>query len=92
VGHPRYSKEEIAQRGQAIYDEQLWQKVEAQKENIGKFLVVDIETGDYEVDEQEIPAFHRMRERHPDGAFFLIRIGYPTAYKMGGGRWGPIQR
>ena len=47
MGHPRYTKEEIAARGQAIYEQRIRAKVEP--EHIGKFLIIDIETGDYEL-------------------------------------------
>ncbi len=40
--HPQYSTDEIVARGKEIYEKQLRQKLEAQ--NLGKFLVIDIET------------------------------------------------
>ena len=52
MGHmntqPRYSKEEFARRGDTIYETQLRPALE--KENEGKFVAIDIETGAYEVD------------------------------------------
>jgi hypothetical protein len=49
LGHPRYTKEEIVSRGKSIYDQQIWAKVEPGQ--IGKFLIIDIETGDYDLDD-----------------------------------------
>jgi len=43
---PRYSKEEFAQRGDAIYESDIRSVIEAG--NRGRFVVIDIETGAYE--------------------------------------------
>jgi hypothetical protein len=81
MGHPRYTKEEIATRGKAIYEHRLRDKVEA--ENIGKFLIIDIETGEYEIDEDDFAASRRAHAKHPDGAFFGMRVGYRSSGTIG---------
>ena len=81
MGHPRYTTEEIAARGKAIYDAQIRAKVEPQY--TGKFLIIDIETGDYEMDEDEFAASRRAHDKHPDGAFFGLRVGYRTSGTIG---------
>ncbi|MDB9420206.1 hypothetical protein PN467_06645 [Microcystis aeruginosa CS-563/04] len=43
VRQRRYSKEEIARRGQELYESGIRQQVEAGNE--GKILAIDIETG-----------------------------------------------
>lgn len=80
--HPRYTSEEIAQRGQALYDQQIRAQVETGHQ--GEFLVVDIETGAYEIDVDELEALQRARAKHPDAALYLLRVGYATAYRLGG--------
>jgi hypothetical protein len=75
-----YAKGEIAQRGQAVYEQQIRHKVET--EHHGKFLVVDIETSDYEIDTEVIPASRRIRARHPDAVLYIMRIGYHAAYVL----------
>lgn len=79
----KYEKGEIARRGQELYETKIRALVEA--DNIGKFLEIDVESGDYEMDKSEIAASQRLRQRHPDGAFYLMRIGYRAAYSLGGG-------
>ena len=79
--HPRYSNAEIADRGQALYDRTLRDKLEPRER--GKLLVLDIETGDYEIDTDDMAAVKRARARRPEGAFYILRIGYPTAYRLG---------
>lgn len=82
--HPRYSSAEIVQRGQTLYDERIRAKVEASHQ--GKFLAVDIETGEYEIDADELAALKRAKAKHPDAALYLVRIGSSTAYRLGGQR------
>ena len=89
MGHPRYSSEEIVNRGRAIYDEQLRSRLEP--EHIGKFLRIDIETADFEMDANEIAASRRAHEKHPDGAFFGMRAGYRTSGSIGLLLKGPQQ-
>ncbi len=84
--HPRYSSAEIVQRGQVLYDQQIRAHVEAS--HAGKFLVLDIETGDYEIDVDDVAALQRAKARHPDAAFYILRVGTPTAYRLGGQRLG----
>jgi hypothetical protein len=91
MGHPRYATEEIVRRGQELYDQQIRRTVE-QEENIGKILVVDIETGDYEIDEDHLTAIDRALAKHPDAALYSLRIGYPALASIGGGGWRPIRR
>jgi hypothetical protein len=81
MAHPRYSSEEIARRGKALYEQNIREKVEAG--NKGKVLVVDIETGDYEVDEDHLAAAERALARRPDAPLFALRIGYPTLGRIG---------
>jgi hypothetical protein len=77
----QYSRDEIIRRGQAIYDEQIRPKVEAA--NRGKFLVIDVETGEYEIDADEVKALHRAKAKNADAVLYLLRIGFPTAYRLG---------
>ena len=58
VSKPRYSKEEFARRGDEIYDRDISPDVEPADE--GKFVVIDIETGEYEVDQDELAASDRL--------------------------------
>jgi hypothetical protein len=86
MGHPRYSKEEIVRRGEELYEQQIRGQID-EENNKGKALVIDIETGDYEIDEDGLEAAHRARAKHPDAALYAMRIGYPAYSKIGGG-WG----
>jgi hypothetical protein len=80
--YAKYSPEEVESRGEEIYDQQIRQKVEVG--NKGKFVVIDIETGEYEIDEDDLQATKRALVKRPEAVLYGVRIGYPTAYNLGG--------
>ena len=86
MGHTRYSAEEIASCGREIYANRLMPILEP--DNIGKFLVIDIETGDYEMDEDGEVASLRARNKKPDGVRFAMRIGRRAWGRIGLGSPG----
>jgi hypothetical protein len=77
----QYSKHEIVRLGKERYERNIRHRVEAQHK--GKLLALDIQTGDYEIDVQAGPAVDRLKDRHPDAIVFVLRVGHPTAYKLG---------
>jgi hypothetical protein len=83
VSQPRYSKEEFARRGDEIYERDLRPHVEAGNE--GKFIVIDIETGAYEIDEDELVASDRLLARHSDAQVWLRQVGSRYARRFGAG-------
>lgn len=74
--------EEVAKRGEAIYQEQIKPLVDPV--HFGKFLVIDVETGDYEIGKRMIVASKKLRERHPEAITYGVRVGFLAAYRMGG--------
>lgn len=77
------SSEEVAKRANQLYDNEIRQKVETE-ENIGKMVIIDIETGDYEVDETGLKAAKNLQAKSPYARLFGIRIGYNVAASFGG--------
>ncbi len=49
----------------------------------GKFVAIDVETGDYEIDEDDYAVIARLRSRRPAAEIWLMRAGYPAAYRIG---------
>lgn len=70
-----------AERGQALYDAQIRAQVE--EKHRGKFLILDVNTGDYEIDAEDLAACHRLLERKPDAVLFGVRVGHRAAYRLG---------
>ncbi len=81
VRQPRYSKEEFAQRGDAIYKNQVQAQVE--KENHGKIVAIDIETGAFEVADEILAATNRLFERIPNAQPWIVRIGHRAVHRFG---------
>ena len=81
VRKPRYSKEEFARRGDAIYETQVRPLVEAEYQ--GKFVAIDIETGAFEVADDTMTATRRLRERIQDPQPWVVRIGYRAVHRFG---------
>lgn len=82
ASEPRYSKEEFAQRGDAIYERDIRPVVEPGNE--GRFVAIDIETGAYEVDADELAASDRLLARVPTAQVWLRRVGSRYARRFGG--------
>ena len=80
----RYSKEEFARRGDETYETQV--RPHLKPEDTGKFAAVDIETGSYEVADEELEACDRLHARVPDAQIWLVRIGsrYVHRFRMRG--------
>ena len=73
--------EELARRGQEYYDRHLRAKLEPQHN--GKFLALDVETGDYELEASQLAAFDRAEAKHPGSVFYILRVGHTTAARIG---------
>jgi hypothetical protein len=52
----------------------------------GKFLALDINTGQYELDPSDQQAMLRLHARLPELRGFLFRVGYPAALHLGSPR------
>lgn len=70
---PQYNREEIARRGDEIYEREVLPNLRPEDE--GKFALLDIATGDYEVDRDEVAASDRLLARHPDAQVWVRQVG-----------------
>lgn len=85
----RYSKEEFALRGDAIYESDIRAHLKA--EDDGKFAAIDIESGVYEIDADELTAGDRLRARLPEAQIWMVRVGARTVHRVGGWNWRQSQ-
>jgi hypothetical protein len=79
---PRHSKEEFARRGDAIYEKDILPKLAAK--DVGKFLAIDIETGEYAIAADEMKAGDKLLARLPEAQIWMVRIGYAATHSFGG--------
>ena len=77
----RNNIEEMAERGRKLYEERI--KASVDPIHYGKFVVIDLDTGDYEIDKRHISAIKKLRERRPGALTYGIRVGFPSAYRSG---------
>ena len=75
--------DELAALGGAIFDRQV--RPALRPEDDGKFVAIDVETGDYEIgDDADVDAPLRLHAKHPGAAVYTLRIGYNAAVALGG--------
>jgi hypothetical protein len=86
----RYSKEEFARRGETIHEKEILPKLKPK--DVGKFLAIDIETGEYEIAADEMKAGDKLRARLPDAQIWMVRIGYATARSFRGRQFAALDR
>ncbi|MCC5601217.1 hypothetical protein [Nostoc favosum] len=77
------SREEVARRAKELYENSIRQQVE-REENIGKMVIINIETGEYAVDKTGLESAHLLRKNHPFARLYGIRIGYKVAVSFCG--------
>jgi hypothetical protein len=72
------SSKEVAKLAHQLYENKIRREVETEL-NIGKMVIIDIETGEYEVDKSGIKA-----AQNPYARLFGICIGYNMAASFSG--------
>ena len=77
------SREEVARRAKALYETTIRGEAE-REENVGKMVIIDVETGEWGVDETGLESAHRLRRKNPNARLFGLRIGYNVAASLGG--------
>ena len=77
-----YKPREIAARGEAIYREHI--QPEAQALAKGSFVVINVETGDHDIDDWDFAASQRLLDRRPNAVTYGVRVGHRAEYsKLG---------
>jgi hypothetical protein len=78
----RYGKAEFAQRGDAVFNESVAPKLGP--EDAGKFAAVDIESGAFALDRDELRACEDLRKSRPGAQIWLVRVGSRHLHRFGG--------
>ena len=77
----RRSPEELARLGTEAFDQRVRPRL--RPDDDGKFVAIDVGTGDFEIDDDDYAAVVRLRKRIPQAEIWLGRVGAPAAYRMG---------
>lgn len=83
---PCRSPEEIARRGDEIYERDLRPLLEP--DHFGRIVAIDIQTGDHAVADTALEASRDLRRRQPDAEVWLVRIGHRALHRIGVGSQG----
>jgi hypothetical protein len=75
--------EQVGELGEAIYERRIKSLVEPQLH--GKFLAIDVETGEYESGDRTLEAIQRAIKKMGDRRFYIKRVGYEAAARIGYG-------
>jgi hypothetical protein len=87
IRQPRYTKDEAARLGDEIYDHTVRSQVEPTRN--GEVVAIDLDSGAWEVDPDEITAAHRLEAHHPDAQIWVVRVGSRYLARFGAGRTRP---
>ena len=72
--------DQIANRGEEIYQQKL--KTKYEPEHVGKFLAIEIESGEEFLGESLEEVFEKAKVKFPARLFHFIKIGFPGVYSM----------
>jgi hypothetical protein len=78
---PRYSMDEFARRGEEIFERDVQSQLDGYPPD--DFVLIDIESGAYEVDADALTASDRLLARYPDAQTWMRRVGSRQAYRFG---------
>jgi hypothetical protein len=74
-------REAFARRAEDYYDRVLRPELEPGHE--GEYLFLDVDSGDYELDADQLAAMRRARAKHPRTIFYIMRVGHPAVDRIG---------
>lgn len=75
------SHEELARRGEAIYLARVAPRLRPQDDR--KYVLIDVDSEDFEVDTDELAAARRLRQRRPQAQVWFRRVGTRAVRQYG---------
>jgi len=73
ISKPQFSLEDIVKLGEKFYEENLKEKLE--KENLGQYVVIDVELGKYYIDADRLLAIEKAQKESGAKLFYIVQIG-----------------
>lgn len=86
----RYSKEEFARRGRALYDQRIRKQVDP-AEN-GRIVAIEIETGEFAVADDVPSACKSLIAKNPDAQIWTVRAGHRAVHRVGAWHGPPLSK
>ena len=75
------TKEEISERAKQLYETGIKDKLTPAQ--LGQYLSIDVESGDYELGGSSLHTALKLRERNPEANIFTMRHGSYTTGSIG---------
>jgi len=72
----------LSEEGKRVYEERL--KAILEPDHVRQFVAIEPDSGRYFLGDTGVEALIAAREAMPGSLFFLGRVGYPAANKIGG--------
>jgi hypothetical protein len=72
---------ELARLGNELYETKVRDLL--RPEDHGKFVAIDVESGEFDIDADDYAAVMRLRSRKPAADIWLMRAGFRTTYRLG---------
>ena len=66
--------------GKQVYETKIKHLVDPQE--YGKFLALDIVTGDYVVNQDLIVAEDELKSRKPEAVIYIVRVGHSVPFRI----------
>ena len=73
----------VAEIGEELYRSTIRSQVD-KPENLGKMIIIDVETGEFELDDIGLNSARHLRSKRPNAQLYGIRIGYSASVALGG--------
>ena len=84
ITEAKLSREEVARRGDEIFETHIAASIKSEEPQW--YVVIDVTTGDYEIDANGLTASDRLLARHPDAQVWFRRVGSRYASRFGARR------
>jgi hypothetical protein len=81
-----HTPDETIRLGQERYEREIRAQVERDPGNRGKLLALDVDSGDFALGDDSLAALNALRAQRPGATPYLLRVGFPTAVRIGAGR------
>ncbi len=76
-----YTPQTLAEKGERIYNQKYRSDYEAR--HLGKFVAIDVDSELAFVGNTPEAALQSGREKNPQGAFHLVKVGSPGVFRVG---------
>ena len=76
-----YSAEEVASRGDEIYETQIRSQVET--DHRGEIVAIDVDSGAFEIAKTALSAAERLLAKIPSAEIWCVRVGHRALHHVG---------